>query len=184
MPKFREYFSESSFYLVHYDLYQPIVQKIAPFLVKNGITPNQISIARLILVLSITCFLYYIRNHKLTDGQKKTLVAVLFVLFIICGISDDLDGYIARKYNMKSSLGAKLDNIADFTSFCCMLFIVSVYTGKPQIVIPLGLALIAYQGVEKKLFFANGKQLSPVMNVLTHTWIVYGLVVGALILTR
>ena len=37
-----------------------------------------------------------------------------YVLYLFCGLSDVLDGIVARKTNTVSSLGAKLDTIADF----------------------------------------------------------------------
>lgn len=40
----------------------------------------------------------------------------LFVAdFLLCGFTDLADGYIARKYNAQSELGAKLDSAADIT---------------------------------------------------------------------
>lgn len=40
--------------------------------------------------------------------------ALLFTLiYLACGLSDVLDGYIARKTKSESTLGAKLDSIAD-----------------------------------------------------------------------
>ena len=38
-----------------------------------------------------------------------------FILYIFCGISDLLDGCLARMTHNTSELGAKLDSIADFT---------------------------------------------------------------------
>ena len=37
-----------------------------------------------------------------------------YVLYLFCGLSDVLDGIVARKTNTVSSFGAKLDTIADF----------------------------------------------------------------------
>lgn len=37
-----------------------------------------------------------------------------FVVYLLCGLSDMADGAIARKTNSSSSLGAKLDTVADF----------------------------------------------------------------------
>ena len=37
-----------------------------------------------------------------------------YVLYLLCGLSDVLDGIVARKTNTVSALGAKLDMIADF----------------------------------------------------------------------
>ena len=37
-----------------------------------------------------------------------------FVIYMICGLSDALDGLVARRTNTASKFGAKLDTIADF----------------------------------------------------------------------
>lgn len=37
-----------------------------------------------------------------------------YVLYLLCGLSDVLDGIVARKTNTVSAFGAKLDTIADF----------------------------------------------------------------------
>lgn len=37
-----------------------------------------------------------------------------YILYLFCGLSDMLDGTIARKTNTVSSIGSKLDTIADF----------------------------------------------------------------------
>lgn len=44
--------------------------------------------------------------------------SILFsVIYVICGLSDIADGYLARKYEVTSSRGALLDTMADFTMF-------------------------------------------------------------------
>jgi phosphatidylglycerophosphate synthase len=43
-----------------------------------------------------------------------------FIIYLICGISDMSDGYVARKWSVSSPLGAALDSMGDF----CMLVIV------------------------------------------------------------
>ena len=60
---------------------------------------NWVSIARLLLALSLTLV--------------KPLGLWFNLIYIACGISDVLDGYIARKTRTESSLGAKLDSLAD-----------------------------------------------------------------------
>ena len=45
------------------------------------------------------------------------------IIYGICGVSDVLDGWIARKFNMASALGATLDSIADFILICILLFV-------------------------------------------------------------
>lgn len=41
------------------------------------------------------------------------LTSLFYMIYILCGLSDVVDGYIARKTNTTSKLGATLDSIAD-----------------------------------------------------------------------
>ena len=43
----------------------------------------------------------------------ETFSLPFYILYIYCGISDMLDGYIARKTKNTSKIGARLDSIAD-----------------------------------------------------------------------
>ena len=52
----------------------------------------------------------------------KPLSTHFFVLYFICGFSDFLDGYIARKTKSSSKLGANLDSLADFIFISVILF--------------------------------------------------------------
>ena len=63
--------------------------------------PNIISIFRIFLVIPV---IYYI-------WEDNWQTAFLFML--IAGISDGLDGYIARKFHWESELGVSLDPMAD-----------------------------------------------------------------------
>ncbi len=63
--------------------------------------PNLITIARLILV-PIVLWLVQIGEYELA-----------FITFILAGASDAVDGYLAKRWNVQSQLGAYLDPIAD-----------------------------------------------------------------------
>lgn len=67
-------------------------------------TPNLLTLCR-ILVIPILVLVYYLPFH-----WANVLVAILFVLG---GITDWLDGYLARKLNQLSAFGAFLDPVAD-----------------------------------------------------------------------
>lgn len=41
--------------------------------------------------------------------------------FLLCGLTDVLDGFIARKLKCETAFGAKLDSVADFFMFCMIL---------------------------------------------------------------
>ncbi|MDP0490473.1 MAG: CDP-diacylglycerol--glycerol-3-phosphate 3-phosphatidyltransferase [Verrucomicrobiota bacterium JB023] len=66
--------------------------------------PNSITVARLVL----TAVFVAAASANTTTGNWIALVA-----FIIAAISDFLDGYLARKMNLVTSLGKLLDPLAD-----------------------------------------------------------------------
>lgn len=71
-------------------------------------TANKITIFRILLVpFFIVQFLYY--------GQtgQETYRFLALISFALAAISDGVDGYIARRYNQRSELGAFLDPLAD-----------------------------------------------------------------------
>ncbi len=63
--------------------------------------PNLISLGR---ILSIPCTVWLILNGYLLAA---------FWVFVAAGFSDALDGYIAKRFNLRSEIGAFLDPIAD-----------------------------------------------------------------------
>lgn len=44
-----------------------------------------------------------------------------FIVFGICGLSDAVDGFIARKLKITSSFGSKLDSVADISFYSVMM---------------------------------------------------------------
>ena len=53
----------------------------------------------------------------------KPLSMVFFLVFIFCGATDILDGYVARKTGNTSKAGAVLDSVADMVFVAVALFI-------------------------------------------------------------
>jgi CDP-diacylglycerol--glycerol-3-phosphate 3-phosphatidyltransferase len=75
--------------------------------------PNRISIARIILapLFFVSYFL------PIWTGSFNTVSSVLIMsIFLGIELSDFLDGYLARKYNLVSDLGKVLDPFADVLS--------------------------------------------------------------------
>src|SRR5688500_14830926 len=76
-------------------------------------TANKITVVRILMIpVFVTLAIYYgesIQEGKPQDWMRFTAVAV----FLIAAVSDGLDGYVARRYNQRSSLGMILDPIAD-----------------------------------------------------------------------
>ncbi len=71
-------------------------------------TANKITIIRILLVpFFIVQFLYYAE----TRNEMYRILALL--AFGAAALSDAIDGYVARRYNQRSVLGAVLDPLAD-----------------------------------------------------------------------
>ena len=51
----------------------------------------------------------------------EVLTVPFFVVYLMAGVSDALDGFIARKFNLSSLLGSVLDSIADLTFYTIMM---------------------------------------------------------------
>ena len=86
--------------------------------------PNLICFARIVLVIPIIRLLW----------QEQFLLSLLLIL--VAGLSDILDGYLAKKNNWRSYLGAVLDPVAD------KILLVSLFlTLQSMDLIPLWLTL-------------------------------------------
>lgn len=73
--------------------------------------PNYITITRIVAAASLLLV--------------KPFSALFFFFYLICGISDVLDGYLARKMDACSKFGQVLDSISDliFISIVLLIFI-------------------------------------------------------------
>src|SRR5438270_4793573 len=76
-------------------------------------TANKITLIRILMIPAfVTMAIYYGQSiERGTPLEWQRLTAIL--IFLVASISDGLDGYVARRYNQRSSLGVILDPIAD-----------------------------------------------------------------------
>jgi CDP-diacylglycerol--glycerol-3-phosphate 3-phosphatidyltransferase len=76
-------------------------------------TANKITVVRILMIPAfVTMAIYYgesIKRGQPLEWQRFAAIAI----FIVAAVSDGLDGYVARRYNQRSSLGIMLDPIAD-----------------------------------------------------------------------
>jgi CDP-diacylglycerol--glycerol-3-phosphate 3-phosphatidyltransferase len=76
-------------------------------------TANKITVVRILMIpVFVTLAIYYgesIQEGRPQDWMRFTAITV----FLLAALSDGLDGYVARRYNQRSSLGVILDPIAD-----------------------------------------------------------------------
>ncbi|MGI8821306.1 MAG: CDP-diacylglycerol--glycerol-3-phosphate 3-phosphatidyltransferase [Chthoniobacterales bacterium] len=76
-------------------------------------TANKITVVRILLIPAfVTMAIYYgqsVAGHEPLEWQRFAAI----IIFLVAAASDGLDGYVARHYNQRSSLGVILDPIAD-----------------------------------------------------------------------
>jgi len=90
--------------------------------------PNLLSLSRIFIAPMVGFFLW--------RGDADS-AAVAMVLIIVAGITDGLDGFIARRLNMVSDLGVALDPIADKVFAALLVIFLMMFR-----YLPLWLAII------------------------------------------
>ena len=92
--------------------------------------PNFITLLRLAV---LPFFLY-----SISIGRFDLALA----LFVGAGISDGIDGYLARRFDMKSALGAYLDPIADKLLLMSSYLFLAIPSFPASVKVPLWLAFL------------------------------------------
>jgi cardiolipin synthase (CMP-forming) len=76
-------------------------------------TANKITIVRILMIPAFVTMAIYYGQSIQRGAPLEWMRFVAIAIFLIAAISDGLDGYVARRYNQRSSLGVILDPIAD-----------------------------------------------------------------------
>jgi cardiolipin synthase len=82
--------------------------------VENMNVPNFFTLIRFVLI-PIFVTVFFKQNNREVNFYCITI-------FLIAGLTDILDGYIARKYNMITKLGTLMDPLADKLTILTILF--------------------------------------------------------------
>jgi len=88
---------------------------------------NYITISRMALIFPVLI---------LSTAEPGLNNWVALILFVIAGITDHLDGYVARKTGSTSELGALLDLVADKLLIIVTLFYFISYESNPFLLVP------------------------------------------------
>lgn len=114
--------------------------------------PNLISCLRIILLFA----LFFVWNNPL----------LFLLLYILGGLSDVLDGFIARKLKLESEFGAKLDSFADFLFFITLTICIILWMGAAiQRFIPWVLFIILIRVLNLGITYYKYHTLATL-----HTW--------------
>lgn len=109
--------------------------------------PNLMSVIRLLLIPFIVWLYCFEKKH-----------VIVFLLIVLSGVTDVLDGMIARRFNMVSELGKALDPVADkltqgiviiclVTRYRAMLVLVCMFAVKELLMAVMGLISFSHTDV-------------------------------------
>jgi len=94
--------------------------------------PNILTMGRLLLV---PCFLL---------ASMRGMWVTAFVIFVAAAVTDFFDGMIARRFNLRSRLGAILDPAADKTLMVCGYLFYTISHRVPLVRIPVWLTFTVF----------------------------------------
>ena len=87
--------------------------------------PNIITLGRIILVPVIV--------WAIASNQME----IAFAIFVIAGVSDAVDGFLAKRFNMSSELGALLDPLADKALLVSIYVALGIWGAVPRWIVIL-----------------------------------------------
>ena len=85
--------------------------------------PNQLTVGRIVLVF--VALVIATIEYKFDPAVGYVMRVTACVIALVAGLTDLLDGYIARKYNLVSNFGRLMDPLADkiFVTTCLITFV-------------------------------------------------------------
>ena len=100
-----------------------------------------------------------------------------YIIYILCGFSDMIDGIIARKTNSTSEFGSRLDTIADFVFVVVSLFKLLPAIHMPQwlwiwggVIAVIKISNIMWGYIFKKQFISLHTIMNKVTGLLLFLW--------------
>ena len=115
---------------------------------------NYITILRILLIIPVLI---------LASPESSSFNWIALILFVIAGITDHLDGYVARRTGSTSSLGALLDLVADKLLIITSLFYFVSYESSIFLIIPSLVIIIREIVISSfRQFLAENQGYNPV----------------------
>jgi CDP-diacylglycerol--glycerol-3-phosphate 3-phosphatidyltransferase len=110
--------------------FQALLRPLVHLLSENGVTANQVTLAAALLsLLTGLCIALWPQAHW-------PLLAVPIVLFVRMALNA-IDGMLAREFNMKSHLGAVLNELGDVISDALLYLPFALIEGVPASLVVL-----------------------------------------------
>jgi len=145
--------------------------------------PNILTLLRILTVPVVVSLLYVPSGEEIPFGRSL----VTFILFVAAAVTDLFDGYLARRYQMVTSLGKLLDPLADKLLVCgAMIMLISphrVPAWMVTIVVAREIGVTALRGVASTEGFviaasSLGKAKTLLLNIGVAALILHYPVIG------
>ena len=150
---------------------------------------NRITIFRILLIIPFVSFMLKTNDAALSDAARNAMRYVSIILFLVMAISDGVDGYLARRKNQITKLGAFLDPIADKLLITCACLLLSSQRGHVEefllpptvVVLIIGKDLFLLIGFVIVYLITSKIHISPVFIGKLATTLQSSMVAGILI---
>jgi cardiolipin synthase len=115
--------------------------------------PNIITLARIMLVPIVV--------WAIASNQME----IAFAVFVIAGVSDAVDGFLAKRFNMTSELGALLDPLADKALLVSIYIALGIWGAIPRWIVILVVSrdIMIVSAVIVSWLFGKPVQMKPLM---------------------
>lgn len=129
---------------------------------KPSVIPTLLTVFRIAMGPVIAALVLWAAAQDHTDPPLSGLIyALAFILFLLAASTDWLDGYLARKWNAVTPLGAALDHAADKVLITCVL-VALAYAALPMHLVAAAVLIlgrdVAVAGLREGIS-AQGKSL-------------------------
>ena len=115
--------------------------------------PNLITLGRILLVPVIV--------WAIGSGQWQ----IAFLVFLIAGVSDAVDGFLAKRLNMTSDLGAHLDPLADKALIVSIYIALGITEAIPRwlVILVVSRDILIVGGIMLAVFLGKPMKVKPVL---------------------
>ena len=115
--------------------------------------PNFITLGRILLVPVVVWAIA--SNH----------MEIAFAVFVIAGVSDAVDGFLAKRFNMASELGALLDPLADKALLVSIFVSLGIWGAVPRwlVILVVSRDIMIVGAVIVSWLFGNPIPMKPLM---------------------
>jgi cardiolipin synthase len=111
---------------------------------RQPVTGNLVTVNSMLTIPNIITLVRFLAVPLFLVASMRGNFTLAFCLFVGAAVTDVLDGYIARRFNQRSRLGAVLDPAADKTMLVCGYLFYTLHDRFPRVRIPGWLTFVVF----------------------------------------